>query len=94
MFIQSTIFISPRYYDAYLAFFIGYLQHNTPTEALEHFIFAPAYNFVSDPAPTEHDSTQHPQMLNRLFADLVHPFIHLSYGFEFGILGQIAGGMC
>ena len=94
MLLPSTIFISPRYYDAYLAFFIDYLQHNTPTEALERFIFSPTYNFVSDPEAIEHDSTNHPQMLNRLFSDLFHPFIHLSYGFEFGILGHIAGGMC
>jgi hypothetical protein len=32
-------------------------------------------------------------MLNRLLGGLVHPFIHLFYGFEFGILGQIAEGM-
>ena len=61
-------------------------------EALEHFMFSPAYNFVSDSEATKLDSTKHPQMLNRLFADLVHPFIHLGCGFEFGILGQIAGG--
>ncbi|KAI9459257.1 hypothetical protein BJY52DRAFT_1267314 [Lactarius psammicola] len=32
-------------------------------------------------------------MLNRLLAGLVHPFIHLAYGFEFGIPGQIAEGL-
>jgi Questin oxidase-like len=31
-------------------------------------------------------------MLNRLLAGVTHPFIHLSYGFEFGILGQVAEG--
>ncbi|KAI9439320.1 hypothetical protein H4582DRAFT_131801 [Lactarius indigo] len=36
---------------------------------------------------------KHPQMLNRLLAGLVHPFIHLAYGFEFGIPGQVAEGL-
>jgi hypothetical protein len=54
--------IAPRYYDAYLTFVIGYLQHNTPTEALEYCIYPPAYNFVSGCEATEYDSTKHPQM--------------------------------
>ncbi len=89
-----SIFIAPRYYDAYLAFFTDYLQHHSPTEALERFIFSPGYNFVSDPEVTKHDSSKHPQMLNRLLAGLIHPFIHLGYGFEFGLLGQVAEGIC
>jgi hypothetical protein len=76
-----------------LAFFIDYLQQNTPTEALERFIFSPAYNFISDSEVTKHDSTKHPQMLNRLLAGLIHPLIHVGYGFEFGILGQVAEGI-
>ena len=92
-FLLAIIFTTPRYYDAYLAFFVDYLQHNTPTEALERFVFSPAYNFISDPAVAEHGSTKHPQMLNRLLAGLIHPLIHLGYGFEFGILGQVAQGM-
>ena len=31
-------------------------------------------------------------MLNRLLAGLVHPFIHLAYGYEFGLPGQVAEG--
>jgi len=89
-----AVLTAPRYYDAYLAFFTDYLQQNSPTEALERFIFSPAYNFVSDHGATEGDSGKHPQMLNRLLGGLVHPFIHVFYGFEFGILGQIAEGMC
>src|SRR6266702_6356485 len=30
-----------------------------------------------------------PQKLNRLPAVLVHPLVHLAYGLEFGILGQV-----
>lgn len=81
-----------RYYDAYLAFFTDYLQNNTPTEALEHFIFSPEYNFAPDLEAGEHCSQKQPHMLNRLLAGVAHPFIHLSYGFEFGILGQVAEG--
>ena len=58
------------------------------------------YNFDSDlPAATVQDvksagdeGKKHPEMLNRLLAGLVHPFIHLAYGFEFGIPGQVAEG--
>ena len=35
---------------------------------------------------------KHPEMLKRLLAGLVHPFIHLAYGFEFGIPGQVVEG--
>ena len=38
------------------------------------------------------EGKKHPEMLNRLLAGLVHPFIHLAYGFEFGIPGQVAEG--
>lgn len=89
-----ALLIARSYYDAYLAFFTDYLQQNTPSEALKRFIFSPAYNFVSDHEATEGVSGKHPQMLDRLLGGLVHPFIHLFYGFEFGILGQIAEGMC
>jgi hypothetical protein len=85
--------IASRYYDAYLAFFTNYLQNSSPTEALQRFIFSPAYNFTSGFEASHHDSKKHPQMLNRLLAGVAHPFIHLSYGFEFGILGQVAEGM-
>lgn len=82
-----------RYYDAYLAFFTRYLQDHTPTEALERFAFSPVYNFKSDLAADGRNSKdEQPQMLNRLLVGLVYPFIHLTYGLEFGILGQIAEG--
>jgi hypothetical protein len=83
-----------RYYDAYLAFFTEYLQDHSPAEALERFIFSPAYNFSSDLSADERDSKEkvQPQMLNRLLAGVVHPFIHLAWGLQFGILGQIAEG--
>src|SRR6266702_903618 len=83
-----------RYYDAYLAFFTDYLQSHSQTEALELFIFSTAYNFRSDLAVDTRDSKEKvkPQMLNRFLASLMHPFIHLAHGLEFGILGQIVEG--
>jgi hypothetical protein len=87
-----TILAPGRYYDAYLAFFMDYLQDNSPTEALEHFIFSPLYNYVPDLQPDGPCFRNHPHMLNRLLAGVAHPFIHLAYGFEFGILGQVAEG--
>ncbi|KAI0262047.1 hypothetical protein BC834DRAFT_845236 [Gloeopeniophorella convolvens] len=90
-----------KYYDAYLAFFTAYLQKNSATEAIERFIFSPAYNFTSDlEAVNKRDrengargAKQHPEMLNRFLAGLIHPFIHVSYGVEFGLLGQVAEGL-
>ncbi|KAF8261336.1 hypothetical protein EI94DRAFT_1810435 [Lactarius quietus] len=84
-----------KYYDAYLAFFTANLQSHSSTEALERFVFSPAYNFRSDSAADERDSKENvqQQMLNRLLAGLLHPFIHLANGLKFGILGQIAEGL-
>lgn len=85
-----------RYYDGYLAFFTDYLQSHSPTEALERFIFSPEYNFRSDltaaDGPGSKEEVQ-PQMLNRFLAGLVHPFILLAYGLEFGIIGQVVEGL-
>jgi hypothetical protein len=47
---------------------------------------------VQDVLSAGKEGKKHPQMLNRLLAGLVHPFIHLAYGFEFGIPGQVAEG--
>jgi hypothetical protein len=89
-----------RYYSAYLAYFSEYLRDHTPNEAFERFVLSSPYNFDPDlPAATVQDvkcageeGKKHPEMLNRLLAGLVHPFIHLAYGFEFGIPGQVAEG--
>jgi hypothetical protein len=93
--VMTKLTRSTRYYDAYLAFFTDYLQSHSPAEALERFVFSPAYNFRSDlAAASGHGSKEgvQPQMLSRVLGGLLHPFIHLAYGFEFDILGQIAQG--
>ncbi|KAI9439338.1 hypothetical protein H4582DRAFT_1948603 [Lactarius indigo] len=63
---------------------LGDEKVHSPIEAIERFIFSPEYNF--------REKVQ-PEMLNRLLAGLVHPFIHLAHGLEFGIIGQIVGGL-
>ncbi|KAF8262311.1 hypothetical protein EI94DRAFT_1602907 [Lactarius quietus] len=90
-----------RYYTAYLAFFSEYLRDHTPNEAFERFIFSSPYNFDPDLAAATvqdlkgegKDGKKHPQMLNRHMSVLLHPFIHIGYGFEFGIPGQVAEGL-
>ena len=89
-----------RYYSAYLAYFSEYLRNHTPNEAFERFILSSSSNFnpdlavatVQDVQSAGKEGKKHPKMLNRLLAGLVHPFIHLASGFEFGIPGQVAEG--
>jgi hypothetical protein len=51
-----------------------------------------AANDVNDIKKVADEEKKHPEMLNRLLAGLLHPFIHLNYGFEFGLPGQVAEG--
>jgi hypothetical protein len=51
-----------------------------------------AANDVNDIKKAADEGKKHPEMLNRLLAGLLHPFIHLIYGFEFGLPGQVAEG--
>ena len=89
-----------RYYAAYLAYFSEYLRDHTPKEAFDRFVLSSSYNLDPDlPAATVQDLKAagkggkiHPQMLNRLMSVFMHPFIHIGYGFEFGIPGQVAEG--
>lgn len=89
-----------RYYDAYLDHFSEYLRDHTPNEAFERFVLSTSSNFdpdlaandVNDVKKVADEGKKHPEMLNRILAGLLHPFIHLSYGFEFGLKGQVAEG--
>jgi hypothetical protein len=47
---------------------------------------------VKDVKSADDKGKKHPEMLNRLLAGLLHPFIHLAYGFEFGLPGQFSEG--
>jgi Questin oxidase-like len=87
-----------RYYSAYLDYFSEYLRDHAPNEAFERFVLSSPYNFSPDhPTNDLHGirsaGKKHPEMLNRLMAGLVHPFIHLAYGLEFGLPGQVAEGL-
>ena len=100
MILNNSDLAGIRYYAAYLAFFSEYLREHTPNEALERFIFSSSFNFNPDLAAATaqdlrtsgKDGSEHPQMLNRLMSVYLHPFIHIGYGFEFGIPGQVAEG--
>ena len=89
-----------RYYSAYLDHFSEYLRDHTPSEAFERFILSSSSNFnpdlaaatVQDVKNAGKEGKRHPEMLNRLLAGLLHPFIHFASGFEFGIPGQAAEG--
>jgi Questin oxidase-like len=90
-----------RYYSAFLEYFSEYLRDHAPNEAFERFVLSSPYNFdpdlpandVQDIKDAEKEGNKHPEMLNRLMAGLLHPFIHLAYGFEFGLPGQVAEGL-
>lgn len=89
-----------QYYDAYLDYFSEYLRDHTANEAFERFVLSYSSNFnpelatndVNDIKKLTNEGKKHPEMLNRLLAGLLHPFIHLNYGFEFGLPGQVAEG--
>jgi Questin oxidase-like len=91
-----------RYYDAYLNYFSEFLRDHTPNEAFERFVLSSSSNFnpglpakdVKDVKSAGDEGKKHPEMLNRLLAGLLHPFIHFGYGFEFGLPGQVAEGLC
>jgi Questin oxidase-like len=90
-----------RYYSAFLEYFSEYLRDHAPNEAFERFVLSSPYNFdpdlpandVQDIKEAEKQGNKHPEMLNRLMAGLLHPFIHLAYGIEFGLPGQVAEGL-
>ena len=53
---------------------------------LERFFFSSDVNWGNK------EQDLHPQMISRLLAGLVHPFIYLGHGLEFGQLGMAAEG--
>ncbi|KAG7085650.1 hypothetical protein E1B28_003196 [Marasmius oreades] len=79
-----------RFYNAYLKYFTHELEANKNSvgTVLEEQIFSSSRNFGS-----KSKSGNHPEMLNRLLAGLVHPMIHTGYGYEFAIPGIVAEGL-
>ncbi|KAI0315492.1 hypothetical protein OF83DRAFT_1199907 [Amylostereum chailletii] len=90
-----------KFYDAYMSYFCTHLLSHSVAETIQQFIFSPEYNFIPglDAINAENvkqgkaGNKQQPEMLNRLLAGLVHPFIHLGYGVEFGVAQQVAEGL-
>ncbi|KXN91318.1 Oxidoreductase AflY [Leucoagaricus sp. SymC.cos] len=74
-----------KYYDAYLAFFVGELAAKDSDDVLEKYVFSDAANFPG----SEHQV----EMLTRFDEGLLHPFIHAGYGFELGLPGMVAEGL-
>jgi hypothetical protein len=73
-----------RYYDAYLSFFSAELAAKGPTAILEDYVFSEAVNYP--------EGDVKPVMLVRLLDGLIHPLIHVGYGYEFGVPGMIVEG--
>ncbi|XP_006457260.1 hypothetical protein AGABI2DRAFT_212589 [Agaricus bisporus var. bisporus H97] len=74
-----------KYYDSYLAFFSAELAAKGPTAILEDYVFSEAVNYPENGKPVE--------MLARLLDGLIHPLIHVGYGYEFGVPGMIVEGL-
>ncbi|KAI0262052.1 hypothetical protein BC834DRAFT_892812 [Gloeopeniophorella convolvens] len=81
-----------RYYGAYVAYFSRHLMNHTPLETLQHFLFLPTGNYRPYCSEAGGNCKQ-PAMLGRLMSKLLHPFIHVAYGIEFALPGQVAEGL-
>ncbi|KDQ18173.1 hypothetical protein BOTBODRAFT_552378 [Botryobasidium botryosum FD-172 SS1] len=68
-------------YAAYLAFFTKQLEANGVKATLQQYIFSPAAN----------ESGIH--MMSRFYSGLLHPFIELGFGLEFGETKAVAIGL-
>ncbi|KAI0919854.1 hypothetical protein AcV5_001812 [Taiwanofungus camphoratus] len=73
------------YYFSYLQYFISVLLEKGAAATIEEYVFSPKANIEGSGVPR--------YMLNRVFARLVHPMIHIGYGLEFGMLGLVAEGL-
>ncbi|KAF7311978.1 hypothetical protein MIND_00209600 [Mycena indigotica] len=71
------------YYQGYQYFFADLLLKHSPNQVLEDWIFSPQANYGGDK----------PDMLNRLFAGILHPMLYLGYGLEFSLPGLMAEGL-
>ncbi|EGN97420.1 hypothetical protein SERLA73DRAFT_57794 [Serpula lacrymans var. lacrymans S7.3] len=78
------------YYNAYLIYFTDEISKNGLSKVLENHVFSMEAN-IDDAA--EAQGKQRPDMLCRFVEGVFHPFIHVGYGAEFGLLGIAAEGM-
>ncbi|KAF7308270.1 hypothetical protein HMN09_00675000 [Mycena chlorophos] len=70
------------YYQGYEFFFSELLAKKSADEVLEEWLFSDTANYGG----------KKPEMLNRLFAGILHPMLYLGYGLEFSLPGLMAEG--
>ena len=78
-----------KYYQAYLEFFSTQLDTKGVHKTLERYLYSKDVNFNHRAGV---DGSQQPVILGRLMSGLMHPFIHVGYGLEFGLFGILAEG--
>lgn len=71
-----------KYYQAYLDYFSGEILTNGIHKTLEGLVFAKEVNYEG----------QKREMLSRFLGGLLHAFIHVGYGIEFGLPSMSAEG--
>ncbi|KAF9478258.1 hypothetical protein BDN70DRAFT_943917 [Pholiota conissans] len=76
------------YYQAYLGFFQDELKEKSFGPLLEEYVFGHSANAVASSVTKEH-----PEMLKRFLAGLLHPMIHTGFGVEFSLPGTFAEGL-
>jgi len=68
-----------QYYHDFMQFFEKELEENGLEETCRKHLFG--------------ETSQAKDLLDRFYAGLYHPFIHVGYGVEFGLLGIVAEGL-
>jgi len=93
-------------YSRYLVFFHAEIERLGPLVVLEEYIFSPQavrcatarYRTIYDGSSSLHQNwvARHdrppPQMLVRMVAGVLHPFIHIGFGLEFKDIVVLAEG--
>ena len=85
--IRSSHSARTSFYQGYVSFFSKQVSEKGAARTLEEFVFSEKYNFQKG-----RDANTQPEMLARLFDGVVHPFIHVGYGVEFGLKGMFVEG--
>jgi hypothetical protein len=75
------------FYRGYVTFFSKQVSEKGAARTLEEFVFSEKYNFQEG-----RDASTQPEMLARLFDGVVHAFIHVGHGVEFGLKGMLVEG--
>ncbi|WWD17510.1 hypothetical protein CI109_101951 [Kwoniella shandongensis] len=79
-------------YSRYLTFFHTEIDRMGPIRTVDKYIFAPDANWR--PFKLENgEECEGPKMIDRLMAGVLHPFIHVGFGLEFGDRVVLAEGL-